>query len=190
MTWNCAGGLVIFSHDRQVNFSRTVWITFHCRGTTSSVSVMVSPSLASCRRSTGRRSGRDHHPLARQMRRKRRAHRLSAGERAHRRARGRCRGGFVLGRVRRGFLELQFQLVEQLAAALGGMPVLLAPQLGDQQLQVRHIASAPEARASACSRGALGVSAAFSAAIRRRGSRARSAWPDCRRSQSPADAQL
>jgi hypothetical protein len=30
-----------------VNFSRTVWITFHCRGTTSSVSVMVSPSLAS-----------------------------------------------------------------------------------------------------------------------------------------------
>ena len=47
MTWNGAGGWVIFSHDRQVNFSRTVWITFHCRGMTSSVSVMVSPSLAS-----------------------------------------------------------------------------------------------------------------------------------------------
>ena len=26
-----------------MNFSRTVWITFHCRGTTSSVSVMSSP---------------------------------------------------------------------------------------------------------------------------------------------------
>jgi hypothetical protein len=34
---DAAPPLVIFSHDRQVNFSRTVWITFHCRGTTSSV---------------------------------------------------------------------------------------------------------------------------------------------------------
>jgi hypothetical protein len=33
------------SHSRQANFSRTVWITFHCRGTTSSVSVMSSPSF-------------------------------------------------------------------------------------------------------------------------------------------------
>src|SRR5918911_1356390 len=47
MTWNGAGGWVIASQRRQVNFSRTVWITFHCRGTTSSVSVMSSPSLAS-----------------------------------------------------------------------------------------------------------------------------------------------
>jgi hypothetical protein len=38
---------MIFSQARQVNFSRTVWITFHCRGTTSSVSVIVSPSFAS-----------------------------------------------------------------------------------------------------------------------------------------------
>jgi hypothetical protein len=29
-----------------VNFSRTVWITFHCRGTTSSVSVTSSPIFA------------------------------------------------------------------------------------------------------------------------------------------------
>jgi hypothetical protein len=86
---------------------------------------------------TGSRAG-DHDALARQMRRKRRAHRLSAGERAYRRARGRCCGGFVLGRARGRFLELQFQLVEQLVAALGGLPVLLAPQLGDQQLQVCH----------------------------------------------------
>jgi hypothetical protein len=37
----------MLSEARQVNFSRTVWITFHCRGTTSSVSVMSSPILAS-----------------------------------------------------------------------------------------------------------------------------------------------
>jgi hypothetical protein len=30
-----------------VNFSRTVWITFHWRGITSNVSVMSSPSLQS-----------------------------------------------------------------------------------------------------------------------------------------------
>ena len=79
---------------------------------------------------TGSRAG-EHDALARQMRRKRRADRLFAGERAYRCARGRCCGGFVLGRARCRFLELQFQLDEQLAAALGGLPVLLAPQLGD-----------------------------------------------------------
>ena len=41
--WKGAGGWLIFSQSRQVNFSRTVWITFHCRGMTSSVSVMSSP---------------------------------------------------------------------------------------------------------------------------------------------------
>ena len=137
MTWNGAGGWVIFSHDRQVNFSRTVWITFHCRGTTSRVSVIVSPSLASLPPQHGqaRRAG-DHHTLARQMRRKRRPHRLLAGERVHRRTADRRGGDLVFGRAGRGFLELQFQLVEQLAAALGGLPVLFAPQLGDQQLVV------------------------------------------------------
>ena len=34
------------SQSRQVNFSLTVWITFQLRGTTSSVSVTSSPSLA------------------------------------------------------------------------------------------------------------------------------------------------
>ena len=41
--WKGAGGWLIFSQSRQVNFSRMVWITFHCRGMTSSVSVMSSP---------------------------------------------------------------------------------------------------------------------------------------------------
>jgi hypothetical protein len=81
---------------------------------------------------------RDHHPLARQMRRKRRPHRLAADERAYRRRCGRARDDFIFGRRRGRVLELQFQLVEQLAAALGRLPVLLAPQLGDQQFQVRH----------------------------------------------------
>ena len=44
--WNGAGGWVIVSQARQVNRSRTVWITFHWRGITSSVSVTSSPSLA------------------------------------------------------------------------------------------------------------------------------------------------
>ena len=30
--WNGAGACEIFSQLRQVNFSRTVWITFHRRG--------------------------------------------------------------------------------------------------------------------------------------------------------------
>src|SRR5260370_12214135 len=47
MTWNGAGAWVIFSQARQVNFSRTCRITFHCRGMTSSVSVMSSPNLRS-----------------------------------------------------------------------------------------------------------------------------------------------
>ena len=41
--WKGAGDWLIFSQARPVNFSRTVWITFHCRGTTSSVSVTSSP---------------------------------------------------------------------------------------------------------------------------------------------------
>jgi hypothetical protein len=34
--------LVIFSQSRQETFSRTVWMTFHWRGTTSSISVISS----------------------------------------------------------------------------------------------------------------------------------------------------
>ena len=45
--WNGAGGCEIFSQLRQVNFSRTVWTTFHRRGITSSVSVTSSPTFDS-----------------------------------------------------------------------------------------------------------------------------------------------
>lgn len=43
--WNGADAWLIFSQSRQENFSRTVSITFHWRGTTSSVRVTSSPSL-------------------------------------------------------------------------------------------------------------------------------------------------
>src|SRR5215213_8834687 len=46
-TRNGAGACEIPSHDRHVNFSRTYCSTFHCRGTTSSVSLTSSPSLVS-----------------------------------------------------------------------------------------------------------------------------------------------
>ena len=45
MAWCGAGGWVMASQTRQLNFSRTVCTTFHCLGTTSSVSVTSSPSL-------------------------------------------------------------------------------------------------------------------------------------------------
>jgi hypothetical protein len=41
-----AGAWLILSQSRQVNFSRTICTTFHCRGAASSVSVTSSPSLA------------------------------------------------------------------------------------------------------------------------------------------------
>src|SRR5262249_35565706 len=46
-TWNGAGACEMRSQARHGNFSRTYCTTFHCRGTTSSVSVTSSPSLAS-----------------------------------------------------------------------------------------------------------------------------------------------
>lgn len=64
-----AGGCVIFSHSRHENLARTVWITFHWRGITSSVSVMSSPSFDSfVDPSTGAAFRRDDDDaLARQM---------------------------------------------------------------------------------------------------------------------------
>ena len=125
MTWNGAGAWPMFSQARQVNFSRTCWITFHCRGTTSSVSVTSSPILASrsepqqaqavgpgtMTRSRGRCSGNGLRPSSCAW-----TNELSWRSRrlGHQR---------VLGR--RGFelLELQFHLVEQALSALGALAV-------------------------------------------------------------------
>ena len=90
--------------------------------------------LAAAARAGSRR--RDHHALARQVRRKGRPHRLSAGEAGHDGPVLTGGGEFVFGRARLELLELQLELVEQLAAALGRWPETLAPQLGDDQLQM------------------------------------------------------
>jgi hypothetical protein len=113
---NGAGGCVIASQDRHENRSRTVWITFHWRGITSSVSVTSSPSFDSLGGTATRTSrGRgDYDALARQMRGKR----LAGGPlaldgwnlRGSRRLLGRQ---FVLARGGLGLFQPQFQLVEQ-----------------------------------------------------------------------------
>ena len=139
MTWNGAGGWVIFSHDRQVNFSRTVWITFHCRGhyfegLGDVLAEFDEPAAAAW----AARRCRHHDPLAWQVSRQRAPHRPLAGEATHRSGLRFSRPGGDRVFCGTGFqiLELQFQLVEQLAAALGRLPKPLALHLGDQQLEI------------------------------------------------------
>ena len=122
---------------RQENFSRTCWITFHWRGTSSSVSVTSSPSLR--KRAAAARAGRRRridHALARQMLgqrparrlapRRRPAHRESSSARRHLRRRSRLAPCVLLE-----IGELQLELVEQ-RAALRGLAELLVPQLRDR----------------------------------------------------------
>ena len=80
-----AGGCVIASQARQENFSRTCWITFHWRGTSSSVSVTSSPSLCKVAPPQhGQAAGsRIDDALARQMLGQRPARRLAPFERRH-----------------------------------------------------------------------------------------------------------
>ena len=82
---------------------------------------------------------RDHDPLARQMRRQGSTHRTATHEARAPPCRSAAAlgGDRALGRVGFEFLELQLQLVEHLAAALGGLAILLAPELGDQEPQMR-----------------------------------------------------
>ena len=63
---------------RPENFSRTCWITFHCRGTTSSVSVTSSPILRKVPPQHRQAEGAGYTiRLARQVVRKRTARRLA-----------------------------------------------------------------------------------------------------------------
>lgn len=100
----------------------------------SNVSVMVSPSLVSRPPQHGQLVGDGSHPLARQVRRQRCAYGLGARERAHRRPV--CdrtgSGRFVFGGCRLEFLELDLQLVEQLAPTLGGGAEAVTLHLCDQ----------------------------------------------------------
>ena len=66
---------------------------------------------------TGHRTG-DHHPLAWQVGRERCTDRLAASAGGPGRIRGRPDSGAVLGGSGLGLLQLQFELVEQLATAL------------------------------------------------------------------------
>lgn len=99
-----------------MSFSRTVWIIFQCRATTSSVSGMSSPSLASVQ------VGRRHQDaLARQMRGQGGANRAAPRKGLYQRAgRGGCGLGrrFFLGRARLQLLELRLELIEQPAAGI------------------------------------------------------------------------
>jgi hypothetical protein len=140
MVWKGAGGWLIFSQQRQVNFSRTVWITFHWRGMTSSVSVISSPiftmrsepqqvqvvGASTTTRSRGRCSGKG---LRTGLRRVKARTVLVVV------LRGLFSGQRILGGGGFQFLKLQFQLIDQPRAALGGDAVFVAAQLGDLQLQ-------------------------------------------------------
>ena len=140
--WKGAGGCVIRSQSRQVNFSRTVWITFHWRGMTSSVSVTSSPSFAIrpepqqthvggasiTTRSRGRCSGNGF------------TARAAALERAHGRRRprrGLLGGELVFAGGRLELLELQLHLLEQPHPPLRPLTVELTPQLQDLELERR-----------------------------------------------------
>ena len=93
-------------------------------------------------RATARTAGRclDHHTLARQMFGEGFAHGLAPREGAHSAGLVRRPSLFnrhcILGRRCFQFLKLQFQLIDQTCAALGGDAVPVTAQLGDFQLQL------------------------------------------------------
>ena len=139
-TWNGAGGWLMVWQSRHETFSRTVWMTFHTRGTTSSVSVKSSPSFD---KRESPQAGHEH------------------GAGMTTRSRGICsRNGFLTGRLRSNgatlvvlaaatsarrpsslasasIFEMKLHLLEQATAALGARAVLLAPKPGDLQLEMR-----------------------------------------------------
>ena len=115
--WNGAGAWLIFSQSRQLNFSRTVSITFHWRGTTFQrprhvlaefAQAIAAAAFASCRRI-------DHHPFARKMLGEGLALGALARKSAHRRRPGDSpfRRQFVFGRVGFQLFERQRQLLDQ-----------------------------------------------------------------------------
>ena len=115
---------MIASQARQAKRSRTVWITLNWRGITSSVSVTSSPSLDSLPWQQGQAAGPGITTRSRGR---------WAGNGARSRlvprggrpgwALGCCGicpgGGVVLGGGSLRLLQLQLELVQQLAAALG-----------------------------------------------------------------------
>ena len=122
-----------------MNFSRTVWITFHCRGMTSSVSVMSSPIF------TMRSEPQQEQAVGASITTRSRGRCSGNGLRAGRRRSNPATvvvfasllgGDLVLGGGGLEFLELQLHLVDQPGAAFGAVAILLAPELGDLELEV------------------------------------------------------
>ena len=128
------------SQSRQENFSRTCWITFHCRGTTSRVSVTSSPSLD--RRVPPQQAHaaetRDDHALPRQVLGKWTPRRAGAGEPGDGGGLGRGSLGrqLVLRGGRFELLELQLHLIQQAGCTLGARAEAVAVELLDLQLEM------------------------------------------------------
>ena len=78
----------------------------------------------------------DHHPLTRQVIRERLARRAEALEPGDRRGLRLPGGNFVLGSGSLEFLELHLHLVDKAGATLGAVAVMVAPELGDLELQM------------------------------------------------------
>ena len=160
---------MIVSQSRHENFSRTVWITFHCRGITSSVSVTSSPSFDSFFDPQQDSSpGRDHHALARQMVGEGLAGRPPALERRdglcpRRRLLGRQ---FILGCRRFQLFELKLHLLQQPCLALRAGAIELAPQLLDLELEWLMNASVLDRSAWALAASARATASLASASTR------------------------
>jgi hypothetical protein len=139
-----AGACAMASHRRQENFSRTCWITFHCAGTASSVSLMFSPSFLKVPPQLGQVDG-----AACTMRSRGRC--WGSGRRA-----GLSRSWSVIGALRRldlgarpvlwgSFLklaELQLELIEELGTALRRGAKLVAAHFRDGELEGFDLPSA------------------------------------------------
>src|SRR3954451_9091492 len=152
-TRNGAGACEIPSHERDGNFSRTYCSTFHCRGTTSSVSLTSSPSLASrvdpqhvhavgpgtMIRSRGRCSANG---LREGLLRVKERTVVSAG-------RGGSLGGELILRGRRlELLKFEFHLVQKARAPLAALPVDVASHssAASARSEPRSSIAAPERR--------------------------------------------
>ena len=131
-----AGGSVIPSQSRQENFSRTCPTTFQRRGSHSSDSVIASPSL--------RRFTPPHLPrriddaLAWKMFRQWPARRLDPCPFARLSLllrSGDLGLGLFLGLRLLEIDDGEFKLFDEVFAALRGLPELLPPSLGEQELQ-------------------------------------------------------
>ena len=165
VAWNGAGGWLIFSQSRQVNFSRTVSTNLNRRGISSSVLVTSSPILASREPPQQAHAfGRlDDDALALDVVRPGLADRPLAREGADLARRGGCglRGEFVLGCGGDEVFEFQFQLLDQSRRALGALAIEFALELLDPQFEMRDQRRAvrqASARALAASAAAAAAS--------------------------------